>query len=135
MDKITDFLNDSSSTNLNVIITAIVATILTTILISFSRKAWLIARNLYSKGSNKAKEVFVSTKDVFSDRKSFRMFYKDYKSKKIQYNFEEELKLMEMNNLSNKQEKIRQKILKENREVVKKDLKRINEIINKYKSE
>lgn len=126
MEIIKEFLYDSTATNLNVIITAVISTIVTAVLINLSKTIWEKFKEICTKTVNYIKNKFRELKSFINCQKIYKRICKEYKRDKSSYTLNTETQLMFINkHLTKKQRKVAKMIKKENEDTVGREAKEI----------
>jgi hypothetical protein len=125
---IKEFLSDNSSSNLNVIITAIISSILTTFIIMISGKVLNKFKILSNKAKQYIKHKVNEFKSKINARQQFKRLYKEYQKDKSSYTLEKEFQSMfTLKYLTKKQKRKYEIIREENKDTVGKQIKEIND--------
>lgn len=131
MEKIKVFLNNKDATNWDTIVTAIAATVITTIIIGLVKllieiiKVWILKSHNYIK--QKVGSIGELIKKVIVDQKSYKRIYNDYKNQRLEYDLSLHLTIMMRKYLFPNQKKILEKIQKENQPKINEELKKIQD--------
>lgn len=126
MGAIKEFLSDNTASNLNVIITAIISTILTTFIITVAEKVWNKIKITFNKAKKYIKNKVNEFKSKKIARKKFKKIYSEYQKDKNSYTLEKELQLnFTLKYLTKKQKRIFEIIREENKDILGKEYEKI----------
>ena len=142
--KINQFLLDSSGSNLSVIITSIIASVLTTLLMAI---LLILTKKLY-KGFEitinylKVKINYIKRrgirlniiKIIKGNRNRFKKIITEYNKDKNSYNFIVDGELRKLKYLTSSQNKIRSKIISDNKEKIEEDKRKFEDILKLAKN-
>lgn len=131
MEKIKAFLNNKDSTNFDTIVTAIIATILTTIIIGLIKLTLEIIKIWILKAYNNIRIRVKSMKDLINkfveDQKLYKSIYNAYSNKELEYDLTLDLRIIMAKYLFPNQKKILDKIKKENQSKINEEIKKIQD--------